>query len=179
MKKEIDSPADSYEASLTEEQRIAFRTLLLSGVTLAEAHEKTLPWPSGPAQGKKPSLSSLGRARLRLRIQERVARIEEARIAARTARDSTHHLAKSLREKDMMDAAVALLGQKLIDGCLGLEDGNAGAAVAWLLLRRADQRLAEERLALSRAQFEKANPPPPPPLTQEEKEQRVKEIFGI
>ncbi len=77
---------NSYEAALTDEQRAAFRAVLLSGITLAEAQQKAPPWPGGTEQGKPPSLTSLFRARCRLRIQEKVARIEDARIATRATR---------------------------------------------------------------------------------------------
>ena len=61
----------SYEAALTEEQRISFHALLLSGVTLAEAREKAVSWPLGPEQGKKPSIACMGRVRLE-RVQARI-----------------------------------------------------------------------------------------------------------
>ncbi len=51
---------NSYEAALTDEQRAAFRALLLSGITLAYARQKAPPWPGGPEQGKQPSIASLG-----------------------------------------------------------------------------------------------------------------------
>jgi hypothetical protein len=38
--------AGSYEAALTEEQRISLYALLLSGITLAEAREKALRHPT-------------------------------------------------------------------------------------------------------------------------------------
>ncbi len=157
MKTELDLPADSYEASLTEEQRISFRALLLSGVTLAEAHEKILPWQSGPDQGKKPSLSSLGRTRVRLRIREKAQLIEEARLTTRATRTLVRRLGKGSNEKELMDSAVALLGEKLIDGCLGLGNAKTGTGAAWLLLRREDQRMAQERLAIFRQQTLKSS----------------------
>ncbi len=81
----------------------------------------------------------------------------------------------------MLDEAVALLGQKLIDGCLGLDKTAIQMGAAWLLLRREDQRLAAERLDLLRSQTEKQSegPNPLPPLSDEEREARDRAILGM
>ncbi len=107
---------NSYEAALTDEQRAAFRALLLSGITLAEAQQKAPPWPGGPEQGKQPSIASLGRIRLRLRIEERVTRIEEAAVARRATRELLRRIVKKTDQEAVLDEAMALRMQNFTEG---------------------------------------------------------------
>ena len=181
MKIDLEPARDSYEAALTAEQRVCFRSVLMSEMTLTEVQHQAAPWPHGPQQGKPPSLTSLFRARCRLRIQEKVARIEDARIATRATRTLLRRLVKGTDKSKVLDEAVALLGQKLIDGCLGLDKTAIQMGAAWLLLRREDQRLAAERLDLLRSQTEKQPEGPDrlPPLSDEEREARDRAILGM
>ncbi len=80
---------NSYEAALTDEQRAAFRAVLLSGITLAEAQQKAPPWPGGPEQGQQTLIASLGRIRFPLQIRADGKQIKApAQIAFRWARCS-------------------------------------------------------------------------------------------
>ena len=107
---------NSYEAALTDEQRGAFRALLLSGITLAQARQKAPPWPGGPEQGQQPSIASLGRIRLRLRIEERVTRIEEAAVARRVTRELLRRLVKKTDQETVLDEAMTLRMQNITEG---------------------------------------------------------------
>jgi len=44
---------------LNEEQRMEFRAILMSHITLAQAQQKALAWATGPEIGKKPSIACL------------------------------------------------------------------------------------------------------------------------
>ena len=174
--------AASYEAALTEEQRISFHALLLSGITLAEAREKAPPWPEGPDKDKKPSIACLGKIRVRLGIEERISRIEEARATMRATQKLLKSLVNKTDQEQVLDQAMTLIGQQVIDAGLDLNGPSSKTAAAWLLLRRADQRRFDQRTAIFQAQAGKGKqteePPPLPAMSDEEKERRFSEIFG-
>jgi hypothetical protein len=182
MKNTSDPQAGSYEAALTEEQRIEFHALLLSGITLAEARDKVLPWPQGPDKDKKPSIACLGKIRLRLGIEERISRIEEARATMRATRTLLRSLVNKTDQEQVLDQAMTLIGQQVIDAGLDLNGPSSKTAAAWLLLRRADQRRFDQRTAIFEAQSGKGKNAeenaPLPAMSDEEKERRFSEIFG-
>ncbi len=154
---------------------------LLSGITLAEAQQKAPPWPGGPEQGKQPSIASLGRIRLRLRIEERVTRIEEAAVARRVTRELLRRLVKKTDQETVLDEAMTLIGEQMIDACLA-SDGPSRMAGAWLLLRRADQRRYDQRTAVFQGQVKqetKQGDGKLPPLSEQEREDQYRAILGM
>lgn len=183
MKSKPDRHAASYEAALTESQRIALHSLLLSGITLAEAREKAPPWPDGPDQGKKPCIACLGKIRLRLGIEERVARIEESKATLRATRQLLRSLVNQTDQEQILDEAMTLIGRQVIDLGLDLNNAASNTGAAWVLLRRADQRRFDQRTAIFQAQSGKNSKtdedPPLPPLTNEERERKYRQIFGM
>jgi hypothetical protein len=182
MNPKLEPHASSYEAALTEDQRIFFHALLLSGITLAEAREKVLPWPDGSDMDKKPSIACLGKIRVRLGIEERVSRIEKTRATMRATRNLLKSLVNKTDQEQVLDEAMPLIGQQVIDASLDLNNTSAKTASAWLLLRRGDQRRFDERTAIFKAKIgmsQKAGEDDPlPPMSDEEKEERFSEIFG-
>ena len=144
--------AGSYEASLTEEQRTSLHALLLSGLTLAEVQEKVPPWPDGPEKGRKPSTTSLWRTQVRLRVQEKVRKIEMARVTCRATQSLLQKLVNQTDQEQVLDQALTLIGQQVIDAALDGHGPTCQTAAAWLLLRRADQRRFDRRTALFQPQ---------------------------
>jgi uncharacterized protein YqfA (UPF0365 family) len=187
MKIKETPQAGSYEAALTNEQRTEFHTLLLSGITLARAQAQALPWPDGPEKGNKPSISSLGKIRARLRIEERVSRIEEEKAITRATQTLLKSMVNKTDQEMVLDQAMTLIGQQVIEASLELNGPTSNTAAAWLLLRRADQRRSDRRTAIFEAQAEKAAKsqaqpeakPATPVLSAEEKERRWRQIFGM
>jgi hypothetical protein len=178
-----DAPQQgSYEAALTEEQRTSLHALLLSGITLAEARNKVEAWPIGPEKDMKPSTTSLWRIRVRLRIQERISRIEEARVTMRATQRLLKSLVNKTDQEQVLDQAMALIGQQLIDASLESDGPSSKSSAAWMMLRRADQRRFDERTAIFQAQAGKnktdGEDAPLAAMSEEEKEQRFSEIFG-
>jgi len=135
----------SYEAALTEEQREALHVLLLSGVTLEQAREQALPWPRGPEKDRKPSIACLWRIKSRLRNAEKLLKIETARATVRATRELMKGLVNRTDQEETLDTAMALIGQQVIDAGLDLDGTSFNTTAAWLLLRRADQRRADQR----------------------------------
>ena len=182
MSVKTEPHGSSYEAALTEEQRIEFHALLLSGITLARAQAQALPWPDGPEKDKKPSISSLGKIRARLRIEERWSRIEEAKALMRATQTLLKGMVNKTDQEQVLDQAMTLIGQQVIDAGLDLNGPSSKTAAAWLLLRRADQRRFDQRTAIFEAQAGKGKQtgenPPLPAMSDEEKERRFSEIFG-
>ncbi|MGD0814689.1 MAG: hypothetical protein ABSA83_13870 [Verrucomicrobiota bacterium] len=175
----------SYAAALTEEQRTSLYALLRSGITLAEAREKAPPWPDDPGSPEKdnrPSMPCLGRIRWRLRVEEKVVRIQNAAATRRATRRLLKKLVTGTDQEQVLDEVMTLIGEQVIEASLGMESASTRTAAAWLLLRRADQRRFDQRTAIFKAQAAKAGEngedSPLPPLSKEEEEERFDEIFG-
>jgi hypothetical protein len=172
----------SYAAALTGEQRISLYALLLSGISVAEACEKAVPWPEGKEKGHKPSEPCLWRIRRRLRIEERVRKIEIATATFRATQSLLQNLVNKTDQEKVLDQAVTLIAQQVIDAGLDLNGPSSKTAAAWLLLRRADQRRFDQRTAIFEAQAGKGKKAeedaPLQAMSDEEKEQRFSEIFG-
>jgi hypothetical protein len=186
MKIKETPQAGSYEAALTEEQRISLHALLLSGITLAEAQEEAPPWPVGPDKDKKPSPACLWRIQARLRVKERVKKIETAMFTFRATQKLLKTLVNKTDQEQVLDQAITLIGQQVIDAGLDSSGPSSKTAAAWLLLRRADQRRFDQRTAIFEAQAgkhqktgDKADDAPLPAMTDEEKEQKYRQIFGM
>ena len=175
--------AGSYEAALTEEQRISLHALLLSGITLAEVREKVPPWPDDPEKVKKPSPACLWRIQARLRVKERVRKIETAMFTFRATQKLLDSLVNKADQEQVLDQAMTLIGQQVIDAGLDMNGPSSKTAAAWLLLRRADQRRFDQRTAIFEAQAGKdkktEEDAPLPPMDNEERERRYRQIFGM
>jgi len=172
----------SYEAALTEEQRISLHALLLSGITLAQAQKEALPWPEGPDKDRKPSPACLWRIKARLRNEQRFLRIETAAATFRATQKLLKRLVKTTDQEQVLDQAMTLIGQQVIDAGLELDGASSNSTAAWMLLRRADQRRFDERTAIFEAQAGKGKKAEDdaslPAMSDEEKERRFSEIFG-
>ncbi len=183
---ENEAPREgSYAAALNEEQRISLYALLLSGISVAEARLKAPPWPNGAEKDKQPSEPCLWRIRKRLLIEERVRKIESAMFTFRATQKLLNNLVNKSDQEKVLDQAMTLVGQQVIDAGLDSNGPSSKTAAAWLLLRRADQRRFDQRTAIFEAQAakdkkagEKAEDAPLPALTEEEKERKWDEIFG-
>jgi hypothetical protein len=112
-----------------------------------------------------------------------VARLEETKVIRRATRNLLRSLVSKHDQEEVLDEAMALIGQQLIDASLDSDGPSSKTAAAWLLLRRADQRRFDERTAILAAETEKAakteQKPKRPPLTDEEKEAKWRQIFGM
>ena len=183
MRIKEEPQAGSYEAALTEEQRISLHLLLLSGITLAGAREKVPPWPDGPEKVKKPSTTSLWRIQVRLRVKEKVQKIEMAMVTFRATKTLLQKLVNKTDQEQVLDQAMTLIGQQVIDAGLDMNGPSSKTAAAWLLLRRADQRRFDQRTAIFEAQAGKdkktEEDAPLPPMDNEERERRYRQIFGM
>ncbi len=175
----------SYAAALTEEQRISLYALLLSGISVAEARLKAPPWPNGTEKDKQPSKPCLWRIRKRLLIEERLRKIEIATATFRATQKLLSSLVNKTDQEKVLDQAMTLIGQQVIDASLDSNGPSSKTAAAWLLLRRADQRRYDQRTAIFEAQAakdkkagDKAEDAPLPALSEEEKERKWDEIFG-
>jgi hypothetical protein len=171
----------SYVAALTEEQRISLYALLLSGISVAEARKQAPPWPDGKEKDKKPSEPCLWRIRRRLRMEERVRKIEIATATFRATQDLLQNLVNKTDHEKVLDQAVTLIAQQVIDAGLDLDGPSSKTSAAWLLLRRADQRRFDQRTAIFEAQSGQAKKTAEkkPPLTEEEKEAKWRQVFGM
>jgi hypothetical protein len=145
----------SYEAVLTQEQRIGLHALLLSDMTLAEACAEAPPWPDGGEKAGPSSKSSLARIRSRLRIEGRLGRIEAVTATARAAKSILKKLVTGPDQEQVLDQAMNLIGQQVIEATLGMDCATVKSNAAWMLLRRADQRRSDRRSALFSAQAAK------------------------
>ena len=173
----------SYESTLNEEQRAEFRAMLLSDITLAQTQQKALAWATGPDIGKKPSIACLGKIRVRLRLEERIARIEGVAVTRRATRNLLRRVVKGTDQEQILDEAMTLIGERVIDASLGVDGASTSATAAWLLLRRADQRRFDQRTAIFQAQAGNAKEteknPAKPPMSDEEQEAAWRQIFGM
>jgi hypothetical protein len=173
----------SYESTLSEEQRAEFRSMLLSDITLAQAQQKALAWATGPDIGKKPSIACLGKIRVRLRLEERIARLEGVAVTRRATRNLLRRLVKGTDQEQMLDEAMTLIGEQVIDASLGMDSASTRVATAWLLLRRADQRRFDERTVIFKTQAgnakETEEDAPKPSMSDEEQEAAWRQIFGM
>src|ERR1022692_3922923 len=106
MKNRTIPQAGSYEAVLTEEERVSLHALLRSGVTLAEAQGTVPPWPSGPDKDKKPSQTCLWRIQTRLRTNSRVQKIESVMAMFRTTRKLMKNLVNKTDQELVLDQAM-------------------------------------------------------------------------
>jgi len=170
----------SYEAALTQDQRISLHKLLLSGATMTEVQEKAIPWPQGPEQGRKPARLCLWRIQRRLQIEEQVRAIETTETTIRVTRFLLEKLTDKTDQKKVLDQADALIGQQMIRASLQSKDLAPNTSSAYrLMLRREEQRLYAERTAKMEQANKKDAPPPSPILSDEEKERRWRAIFGM
>jgi hypothetical protein len=184
MKKHKTQPqGGSYESTLSEEQQEKFHTMLLSDITLAETQQKAPAWATGPDIGKKPFIASLGKIRMRIRLEERIARLEGVAATRRATRTLLKRLVQGTDQEEMLDEAMTLIGEQAIDAGLGMGNASSRAAAAWLLLRRADQRCFDERTAIFKSQASKAEETKEnekkPAMSDEEQGAAWPQIFGM
>jgi hypothetical protein len=170
----------SYEAALTEDQRISLHKILLSGTSLTEVWEKAVPWPQGPEQGRRPSKMCLCRIQRRLLMEEEVRGIQATEAISRATQSLLQKMTDKTDQKKVLDQAVSLIGRQVIHASLKSRNPSAEISLAArLLLRREDQRLYAERTAKMEPAKKKDAPPPSPILSDEEKERRWRAIFGM
>ena len=172
--------AGSYEAALTQDQRISLHKLLLSRASLTELWEKALPWPQGPEQGRKPSKMCLCRIQRRLLMEEEVRGIQSTEAVSRATQSLMRKTTDKTDQKKVLDRAISLIGQQVIHASRKSEDPapNISAATR-LLLQHEKLRLYAERTAKMDNDKKKDVPPPSPILSDEEKERRWRAIFGM
>ncbi len=176
----------SYAAALTEEQRISLYALLLSGISVAEARLKAPPWPNGAEKDKQPSEPCLWRIRKRLLIEERLRKIDIATATFRATQKLLSSLVNKTDQEKVLDQAMTLIGQQVIDASLDSNGSSTKMAAAWLLLRRADQRRFDQRTAILEAEAskdkqagDKADDGRLPPMDNAAKDRKWRQIFGM
>jgi hypothetical protein len=162
MKAENTPQAGSYEASLTEEERVALHSLLLSSESLHELRLKTLPWRAGPDQGTKPSIATLWKIQTRLRTEQMMFSLEGMLETTRATKAQLASLAKDTDQEQILDAAMAAMAREVLDKSLEAQDPALKKSVSRLLLKRADQCRLDRRLTLLEAEFEKKKKDGPP-----------------
>jgi len=151
--------SDSYEASLTEEQREELHALLSQpDLSLAQVRLLAPAWGSGPRDGAKPSITNLSQIFSRLRREamllnvEAKAKLMEAVRAQAKSHASEMESGQTLEE--MIDIACDLVGQEVLQKTMADEDPKNRTAALRALLKRADQKLNREVLSLDRDKFE-------------------------
>jgi hypothetical protein len=177
---EAEFRSDSYEASLTPEERQRLHAMLRTKMTIDEVLAESVPWSSGEDAGKKPCWRTLYNIRCRLKLEHMLLNIEwSATIVERTT-EKLKALLKGTDAEKTLDVCMALIGQEVITSTMQGLSQEARNAATRLLLKRADQRRVDRRLDIVESEFKKDAPARPDlGLTPEEKEERMKEIFGI
>jgi len=150
--------SDSYEASLTPKQREQLYVWLLDpAVSQKEVCRRAPPWPSGKHAGQKPGECSLARVGRRLRIEgamqdlDATAAVKQAalvRMLQNAAPDAVH--------EDMVNLAMQLISQEVIQKTLNRLDPASRTAAAKLLLERSDQGLDRAKFLLEGRKYQEA-----------------------
>jgi hypothetical protein len=169
----------SYEAALTQDQRISLQKLLLSDASLIEIWDKAPLWPQGPEQGRKPSKMCLCRMQRRLLMEKQARGMETAEAVFRISRPFLQKLTDKNDQSKMMDHLTSLISRQVINSSTGPDNSMSKAVAYRLLLQREKLRLYAERTAKMEQANKKDAPPPSPILSDEEKERRWRAIFGM
>jgi hypothetical protein len=182
----MSTRSDSYEDSLSEEQRERLYALLDSrGVSLEEMREAAPSWGPGPRDGDKPSINTLSKIRERRRMEATLNNIEATAKMMEAVRKKFSENPGILADQaeGTLDTAVALIGQEVIEKTLAREDASGRTAAARILLKRADQKLNDRRIKLLEQRAKIADQAEAvtkdATLTAEERQRRMKEIFGL
>jgi len=169
--------SDSYEASLTDEQREALYLLLsdpklsLKQVSLAAA-----AWRGGEWDGEQPSIGTIGNIATRIRTEEQLLEVE----ATAKMLEAVHAKLAGRSDEATLDAAMELIGQEVIQKTLMKDDPKNRTAAARLMLKRADQRRFDRRMKFLEDQADKTKKVlADERLTPEEKQAKIKQVFGM
>jgi hypothetical protein len=179
-KKGVEFQKDSYEASLTPEERQSLYAMLRSDMPFEEVRKATVPWRTGEDAGKQPTLRTLYAINSRLDLEAILVGIEgTATFVEHTHRRLRPYLKGTDGEK-VLDQAMELIGREVIRRTLYRLNPAARTAAARLLLKRADQRRVDRRLDMLEAEFKKDAPAKTGTrLTPEETEARYRQILSI
>ena len=148
--------AGSYEASLTEEERFALHSLLLSGDSLLEVREKTIPWRDGPDKGMKPSTATLCKIKTRLHTEKMVRSLDGMLESIRATKTRLAALVRDANQEELLDAAMAAIGREVVEKTLEGRIPAEQRITARLLLKRADQHRFDRRMTFLEAESEKS-----------------------
>jgi hypothetical protein len=160
--------AGSYEAFLTEEERFALHSLLLSGDSLPGVREKTIPWRDGPDKGMKPSVPTLCKIKTRLRTEKMVRSLDEMLETMRATKTRLAALVRDSNQEELLDAAMAAIGREVLEKTLEGQIPAEQRITTRLLLKRADQHRFDRRMTFLEAEFEKNKKVQPAPPGKEE-----------
>lgn len=147
--------AGSYEASLTEEERFALHSLLLSDASLLEVREKTIPWRDGPDKGTKPSNATLCKIKTRLRTEKMVRSLDGMLDTMRATKTRLAALVRDSNQEELLDVAMAAIGREVVEKTLEGRIPAEQRTITRLLLKRADQHRFDRRMSFLEAEFEK------------------------
>ena len=180
-KKGVEFQKDSYEASLTPEERESLYAMLRSDMPFNEVLNATIPWRTGENAGKKPTLRTLYAINSRLDLEAILMGIEgTATFVENTNRQLRPYLKGTDGEK-VLDQAMELIGKEVIRRTLYRLNPAARTAAAKLLLKRADQHRVDRRLDMVEAELKKdaREAKSDTKFTPEETEARYKQILSI
>jgi hypothetical protein len=154
---------DSYEHALArhslEQLELLYSALLQPGLSLKEIQELVPPFPGGPRDGEKPSLSTLSKIGERLRTSLMMLEVEStAKMMEAVQRKIKKELpTDSNLQENVLDELVTLIGQEAIQQTLLKRDAKTRNSNAKILLKRSDQKMAEkEYRRLVQTDIEKA-----------------------
>jgi hypothetical protein len=180
--------SDSYEATLTDEQREELHAWLSQpDLSLAEVRRLAPKWAGGPHDGSPPSIATLSGIGSRLRQEAMLLNVEATAKLMEAVRQKVGAHSRELQSEQSLeqtlDTVCDLVGQEVLQKTLEREDPKNRTAALRALLKRADQKLTDRRVKLleqEAAQAQKAKAvTADKSLTPEEKQLRLKQIFGM
>ncbi len=149
---------DSYEASLTHEEREKlYAWLLQPGLSLRDACRRAPAWAGGKNKGRQPAEQAVAKIARRLRIGATMSELSAAATVEQAALTNLlQHVPNCLQHEEALDLAMKLISQEVITKTLGMFDSDSRNAGAKLMLQRSDQRLDREKYLLEVTKYQEA-----------------------
>jgi hypothetical protein len=171
--------SDSYEASLTPEERQSLYALLRAEVPYHEILKTTPVWRTGENMGQRPWTRTLYGIKHRLDLEDMLMNLEGESSFLEKTKSALDAFVKGSDGEKVLDRCMALIGQEVIQRTLKRLNPGARTAAAKLLLKRADQRRVDRRLDMVDALNKGEESEVDTSLTPEGREAAVKRILGI
>jgi hypothetical protein len=179
---------DSYEATLSQEQREDLHALLSQpDLSLAAVRLLCPKWSRGPRDGSLPSIRALSEIGARLRRERMLLDVDATAKLMEAVRSQVKLRRKELASgesiEETLDLVCDVVGQEVLQKTVEGADPKNRTAALRALLKRADQKILDRRVKLLEAQAAQAEKAKgvleDKELSEAERAAKMRQIFGL